>query len=88
MVIHIQIGKLHVRCGTTRFRGTTRFPRLKGRAPLEARLTPTIIEETIPIASPRHRAERSALKYLKSVYVPTIFTKLKRYFLILRHVVL
>jgi hypothetical protein len=29
-------------CGTTRFRGTTRFPRLKGGAPLVATLSPTI----------------------------------------------
>jgi hypothetical protein len=30
------------------------------------------------MASPRRRAERSALKYLNSVYVATIFTKLMR----------
>jgi hypothetical protein len=40
------------------------------------------------MASPRCRAERSALKYLNSVYVATIFTKLKRYFSILHHVAL
>src|SRR5271154_7068649 len=31
-----------MRCGTTCFRGTTCFPRLKGRAPLGATLSPTI----------------------------------------------
>jgi phosphopantetheine adenylyltransferase len=30
------------------------------------------------MASPRRRAERSALKYFNSVYVAIIFTKLKR----------
>ena len=30
------------------------------------------------MASPRRRTERSALKYLNSVYVATIFAKLKR----------
>jgi len=32
----------------------------------------------MPVASPRRRAGRSALKYLNSVYVATIFTNLKR----------
>lgn len=40
------------------------------------------------MASPRRHAERSAFPKPLILYVVTIFTKLKRYFLILCHVVL
>ena len=49
-----------MRCGTTCFRGTTCFPRLKGRAPLGATFSPTISMDACPQGSQTSLASSSA----------------------------